>query len=71
MTAMSTIGNMSDIGAAVRQRRRALRMDQATLAVLAGVSRQTVINVEAGKETARADVVLRLLNAVGLELTVG
>ena len=52
----------------LRERRRALGMDQAALARQVGVSRQWVVGFEAGKERAEVGLVLRALAAVGIEL---
>lgn len=70
---MSPIADMllrtpKDIGAAIRQRRRELRLDQATLARNVGVSRQWIIEVEAGKPRAELGLVLRTLDALGVRL---
>ena len=57
--------NISDI-AEVRSKKG---MTQAELAELAGVSRHTVVNIEAGMD-ARLSIVRKLLDALGLELRV-
>ena len=57
-----------DLGAAVRDRRRALQLDQAALARQAGVSRQWIIALEKGKPGAELGLVLRTLKALGLRL---
>jgi HTH-type transcriptional regulator/antitoxin HipB len=57
-----------DIGAAIRQRRRELELDQGTLAERVGVSRQWIVEVEAGKPRAELGLVLRTLEALGLRL---
>jgi HTH-type transcriptional regulator/antitoxin HipB len=57
-----------DIGAIIRQRRRELGLDQATLARNVGVSRQWIIEVEAGKPGAELGLVLRALDALGVRL---
>jgi DNA-binding XRE family transcriptional regulator len=38
-----------DLGALIRERRRALRLDQKTLADKVGVSRQWIVDIEKGK----------------------
>ena len=58
-----------DLGAEIRARRRALGLDQATLAARAGVSRLWVNQVEAGKPGAGVGLVLRTLAVLGLELS--
>jgi transcriptional regulator with XRE-family HTH domain len=43
-------------------------MDQAGLAFLANVSPRSVFAVEKGKQTVRLDVLIRVLNALGMTL---
>jgi HTH-type transcriptional regulator / antitoxin HipB len=58
----------SDIGALIKDRRRALGLDQAELAASIGVSRLWVNQVERGKSGAGLGLVLRALGAVGVEI---
>jgi HTH-type transcriptional regulator/antitoxin HipB len=58
-----------DIGAAVRDRRRELRLDQSELAKQVGVSRKWIIDAEGGKPRAGIGLVLRTLNVLGLRLS--
>ena len=58
----------ADFGAAIREKRRALALDQATLAEQVGVSRQWIIEVEKGKPRAAMQLVLRTLDELGIEL---
>lgn len=58
----------ADFGAAIREKRRALDLDQATLAEQVGVSRQWIIEVEKGKPRAAMQLVLRTLDELGIEL---
>lgn len=57
-----------DIGLAIRERRRALGLDQRSLAERIGVSRQWLVEVEKGKPRAEVGLLLRTLNALHLEL---
>ena len=57
-----------DIGLAIRERRRALGLDQRTLAAKVGVNRQWVIDLEKGKPGAGFGLVLRALSVLGLRL---
>jgi HTH-type transcriptional regulator / antitoxin HipB len=57
-----------DLGATIRARRRALGLDQAALAVRAGVSRLWVNQIEAGKPGAHVGLVLRTLAVLGIQL---
>lgn len=56
------------LAAAVRRRRRQLRLDQAELADLAGVSERFVYSLESGKRSVQLDKVLAVLSALGLHL---
>ncbi|MBM4061122.1 MAG: helix-turn-helix domain-containing protein [Planctomycetes bacterium] len=58
------------LGAAVRERRRALGLKQVELAELARCSTRFVHMVEAGKTTVRLDKLLALLGILGLGLQV-
>ncbi len=60
----------ADIGALIRDRRRAEGLDQAELADRIGVGRLWVTQVERGKSGASLGLVLRALAAVGVELNV-
>lgn len=57
-----------DLGHLVRQVRTLRRMTQASLASNVGASRKWIIDLEAGKPTADLSLVLRTLNALGLDL---
>jgi HTH-type transcriptional regulator / antitoxin HipB len=61
-------GRVEVLGAHVRSRREGLGLRQAELADLAGCSTRFVHEVEAGKETARLDKVLDVLEVLGLDL---
>jgi y4mF family transcriptional regulator len=61
----------ADLGAAIRDRRRQLDLDQATLAKRIGVSRQWVVGIERGRSRAELGLVLRALDALGIRLTTG
>lgn len=60
---------VSEIGAAIRARRRELGWDQATLARNIGASRLWVNQIEGGKPGASLGLVLRAIAALGLSLT--
>lgn len=59
-----------DIGFAIRDRRRQLEMDQNDLAKRVGVSRKWIVEVEKGKPRAEIGLLMRTLNALGLNLSV-
>ncbi len=67
---MTPNGYMTEIGQQVRDRRRALGIDQGTLASLAGVSRKAVSEIERGKPTIRMDVLTKVLGALGLRIDI-
>ena len=62
------ITSIRDVAAAVRGRRQHLGLSQAELATRARVSRQWINEFEAGKPTAELQLVIRLLDALGLRL---
>jgi HTH-type transcriptional regulator / antitoxin HipB len=64
-----TLRTPADIGALIKDRRRALGFDQAELAARIGVGRLWVNQVERGKPGASLGLVLRALAALGLELS--
>lgn len=59
-----------DLGKLIRGRRRALGLGQKELADRVGVSRLWIIEFERGKPRAEVGLVLRTLNALGLELDI-
>jgi transcriptional regulator with XRE-family HTH domain len=64
------VRSVADMGAVVRERRRALGMTQRDLAELCRVSRPWLVAVEAGHQRAELGRVLRLLWALELSLDV-
>jgi HTH-type transcriptional regulator / antitoxin HipB len=71
---MSASGNFmrvqspADLGLAIRERRKALKLDQRTLAERVGVSRQWIIEIEHGKPGAELGLVLRTLRELDIQL---
>ncbi|HUX05606.1 MAG TPA: helix-turn-helix domain-containing protein [Acidimicrobiales bacterium] len=59
---------MRDLAASVRGRRKDLGISQAALAARVGVSRAWINSVEAGKPSVEFDLVLRLLDHLGLRM---
>ena len=59
-----------DLGLVIRQQRRRLGLNQADLAVRAGVGRQWLVAIEHGKARAELGLVLRTLAALGLALSI-
>ena len=62
------VNSMRDVAAAVRGRRKDLGLSQADLAARVGVSRAWINAVEAGKPSVEFNLVLRLLDHLGLRL---
>ena len=60
-----------DIGLAIRDRRRKLKLSQAELARRVGVGRQWIVAIEHGKFRAELGLVLWTLSALDLPLTIG
>ena len=67
---MSVVRTAEDIGAVIRARRRQLGCTQQDLADRAGLSRQSIVAIEQGKERAALAAVLRVLLELGLEADV-
>lgn len=64
------VRNPTALGAAIRDRRKRLGLDQAELANRIGVSRQWIVAVEKGKPRAAMSLILRALAALDLSLTI-
>jgi transcriptional regulator with XRE-family HTH domain len=58
------------VGGRLRDRRRTLGILQEDLAVLAGIAVHTLSNLESGKGNPSLDVLERLLDCLGLQLTI-
>jgi HTH-type transcriptional regulator/antitoxin HipB len=58
----------ADLGAVIRDRRKQLKLDQAGLAKKIGVSRQWLIELEHGHPRAELGLVLRVIDALGINL---
>jgi y4mF family transcriptional regulator len=58
----------ADLGAVIRDRRKQLDLDQAELAQRIGVNRKWVIGIEQGRMRAELGLVLRALDALGVQL---
>jgi y4mF family transcriptional regulator len=59
-----------EIGARVRATRKELGLRQDELAIAAGVSTRAIHQIEHGKPTSRLDILSRVLDVIGLSLTV-
>ncbi len=58
----------AELGAIIRDRRKQLKLDQATFAKKIGVSRQWVIEIERGHARAELGLVLRALDVLAINL---
>jgi transcriptional regulator with XRE-family HTH domain len=58
------------VGTRLRDRRRSLGILQEDLAGLAGISVHTLSNLESGKGNPSLDVLERLLDCLGLQMTI-
>ena len=58
----------TDLGALIRDRRIKLALDQRSLAKKVGVSRQWIVEVEKGKPRAEIGLLLRTIDALGVQL---
>ncbi|MDO9589026.1 MAG: helix-turn-helix domain-containing protein [Brevundimonas sp.] len=65
------VRSSKDLGAAVKARRKALALDQGSLAAKVGVSRQWIGALEQGKAGAELALVLRTLRALDMPLSIG
>ena len=63
-----SIRTPADLGAVIREHRKLRGLDQAELAKRIGVSRQWVIGIERGRARAELGLVLRALDALGIQL---
>jgi HTH-type transcriptional regulator/antitoxin HipB len=67
---MPAIRTASELGLAIRSRRKEMGLDQAELARRVGVTRQWVIDIEKGKPRAELELVMRALHALELTLLI-
>ena len=65
---MEKLKSVAAIGAKVRSVRKSQRVSQETLAGLAGTGARYISELERGKETARIQELLKLLDALGVGL---
>ena len=58
------------LGELIQQRRKSLKIDQRTLALLAGVGLNTVVAVERGDGNPKISTILTLLDTMGLQISI-
>ena len=59
------IRSSQELGALLRESRKALKLTQPELALAAGVGVRFIVDLEAGKPTLRLQQVLRVIDALG------
>ena len=66
------VGNMTlqEIGKAIKDRRKKLKVDQRTLADLAGVAINTVVAIERGEGNPQLATLMAILDTLGLQLDI-
>ncbi len=71
MTSITDVSSAKDLGQAIRNAREAMKLRQAEAALLCGVGVRFLSDLENGKETARLGQTLKVINGLGLALTIG
>jgi HTH-type transcriptional regulator/antitoxin HipB len=66
----SAITTVKDLGNAIREARSAMKLRQAEAALLCGVGVRFLSDLERGKETVRMGPALKVIQGLGLALTV-
>lgn len=65
------IDSTKQLGAAVRARRKELKVTQKDLAMTCGTGLRFIIDLEKGKPTCHIGKILQVLQALGLKMTAG
>jgi len=68
---VANVLSAKDLGDAIRNAREAMKLRQAEAALLCGVGVRFLSDLENGKETARLGQTLKVINGLGLALTIG
>ncbi len=63
--------NKPIIGALIQERRNQLRLNQLDLAEMTGLTSKTIYMVERGKGNPSLETILKILEVLGLEITIG
>lgn len=69
--ASAPVASVKDLGKIVREARSAMKLRQAEAALLCGVGVRFLSDLERGKETVRMGPVLKVIQGLGLALTLG
>ena len=64
------ISSTKDLGSVLKSRRKKQKMTQSDLAALAGTGVRYIVDLENGKPTARIGPALKLIEWLGLEVTI-
>jgi len=67
---MNTTKNPEQIGAAIRARRKQLKVTQKDLAMTCGTGLRFIIDLEKGKPTCQIGKILQVFHALGLKLQI-
>ncbi len=59
-----------ELGELIKKRRKSLKIDQQTLALLAGVGLNTVVAVERGVGNPKISTIFALLDTMGLQIKI-
>lgn len=62
--------NKNELGEMIKDRRKALKIDQRTLALLADVGLNTVVSVERGEGNPTLSTVMSILDTMGLQINI-
>ncbi len=62
--------NYQELGKMIRERRKALKVTQPTLAGLSGVGLNTVVAVERGNGNPKLQTIMEILETLGLQLDI-
>lgn len=67
---MLTIKTTKQLGSTLRNKRKSLGLTQPQLAMAAGVGVRFIVELEAGKPTVRLESVLKVIDALGCDLSI-
>lgn len=59
-----------ELGSQIENRRKSLKVNQPELAQLASVSLKTIVNIETGKGNPTLDVLIKVMEVLGLALEI-
>lgn len=59
-----------ELGELIKARRKSLKIDQRTLALLAGVGLNTVVAVERGEGNPKISTIISILDTIGLQIKI-